>query len=231
MEYVCIAAVYGGNARCGNLAERGSDRCALHPEAAAAPQPDVILVKVNLSKRWDQRFEQAGIPLELRTPQAALQLAAEHEARAQQLGYDPFARRMKPQHTRGQWIEPESADSGTPVFGKGGAQKVSITGLAEELKMHDYHLINAHRLHRTWKFSIQLVLSFAKDAEEILFPWKYFNDLINTCFEYVHVWANPRDIKGIIVHTVNCVKYNDHATPQYSLTFVKGYWKLAAAAV
>ncbi len=217
MEYACKAGIRGGVARCRNMAPcpEPSHR---DGSAPAAPQPDVVLVKVNLSGGWDPRFAAAGIPLFGRSPERSWALAAQHRAQAEQLGRNPFAIRDEG--------EPESADSGCPVFGKAGAQLVAIKEVVPDLFLAGFRLVGKpHRLARQNKPPVRLVLEFAKDGDLFpKFPWALYQELITTCFGQVDVWANPRDQRGEVVHTVNCGRRDDKGTPSHQIRFADGDW-------
>lgn len=218
MEYACTAGIKGGVARC-----RVPQPCSTHPNGnPPAPRPEVVLVKVNLNSTWDARFAGAGIRRVDRTPERAQQLSAQHQARAERLGRDAFTIR---ESREGKANEPESADSGCPVFCKSGLQAVDIRGLVTELKTEGFVLTNAYRLARQWKPPVRLVLEFSKGGKPIEFPWDLYEQLTATCFGQVDVWANDRDSRGLMVHTVNCGKRDDAAQPAHVLRYTGGDWK------
>lgn len=217
MNYACKAGIRGGVARCRNM-----EPCAAHPDGQPpAPRPDVVLVKVNLNDKWIERFAKAGFRVLNRLPDRAEDLAAIHEEQAKRLGRDPFVIRER---REGHADDPESADSGCPVFGKDGLQSVGI-GLMEELEQAGFRLSGfPHILARDWKPPKRLVLQFTRAGEEVAFPWLLFRQLINTCFGQVDVWANGRDGRGLVVHTVNCGKRDDKASPFFRLEYAGGDW-------
>jgi len=224
MQYACRAGIRGGVARCRKL-----EPCPDHPNGQPpAPRPDVVLVKVNLSDQWVREFTGASVRRLDRSPERADALAAEHRARAEALGRDAFAIR---EAREGKAEDPESADSGCPVFGRGGVQFISIAGLVEELEKAGFKLSGIpHILAREWKPPQRLVLQFTKDQPEVAFPWPLFRKFIATCFGQVDVWANGRDDRGLVVHTVNCGKRDDAGKPAYVLRFVAGDWTAEPAA-
>lgn len=224
MNYACTAGVQGGVARCRNLIVT-DDFCAVHPESPKAPRPDVVLVKINLNNRWDDAFGRAGIPKLDRSPERAAKLAVEHRERAERLGRDAFAIREAREGQRPS--DPEAADSGCPVFGKNGIQSVDIRGLVTELRTVGFRITGFHRLARNWKPPVRLVMQFTMTGEPLnQFPWDLFRELTVICFGQVDVWANDRDSRGQVVHTVNCGKRTDGERPTYTLRYDGGDWEV-----
>lgn len=222
-EYSCVAGIAGEIARCRNLVTVDT-HCGVHDESSPrAPRPDVVLLKVNVNERWDQRFRAAGIQKLERSPERAAKLAVEHEAQAKRLGRAAYVIRERREGQRPD--EPEAADSGCPVFGRAGLQSVDIRGLISEMKLAGYQLTGPHLLVRDWKPPVRLVLQFERSGAAMAFPWDLFRGLANTCFGQVDVWANPRDRRGEVVHTVNCGRRDDKVNPVYTLRFADGDWE------
>lgn len=227
--YACPAGVQGGVARCRKLVP-----CPDHPDdAPKAPRPEVVLVKVNLSRTWEKRFRQAGAPVVERTWDRAQQLGAEHADRAKRLGRD--ALHIREQQNRNEQHKdeaiPESADSGSPVFGPegltDGVQGHSVAKLGFQLRDSGFRLVNAHLLVRKHKPPTRLVMVWERTTErDIRFPWPLFQELTNTTFGQVDVWANDRDSRGNVSHTVNCGARDDDAAPAYRLKFAGGDWEV-----
>lgn len=217
-QYACKAGIRGGVARC-----RKTEPCLDHPNGQPpAPRPDRVLLKVNLNDRWERQFVAAGIRKVNRSPERADALAVDHKARAERLGRDPFAIR---EVREGQASDPESADSGCPVLGKNGLPAADIRGLVGELVKAGFRLTGTpHILARNWKPPVRLVLQFSREGEGVIFPWPLFGQLAATCFGQVDVWANDRDSRGLVVHTVNCGKRDDAAKPQFKLCYSGGDW-------
>lgn len=230
--YACRGGIRGGIARCRKLVP-----CPDHgDDAVPAPRPDVVLIKINLNKVWGERFARERIPVLQRTWERAQQLGAEHQERAEKLGRDAF--HIREQQDRNEPYQeekpPESADSGCPVFDreglKDGVQGESIARIGFQLRDSGYRLVAAHRLMRDWKPPIRLVMVWEKaEGRDIAFPWRLLGELTATCFMQVDVWANDRDKNGQVVHTVNCGKREDNATPAYVLGFSRGDWETTAA--
>ena len=214
MDYACKAGVHNGIARCRNLTP-----CPVHPDGIPpAPRPDVALIKINLNRRWREQFTKAGVPQLERSPARASELAEENVAQATKLDRHPFV-------IRGEIDSPESADSGSPVFGKSGLQNVSLRSLVSELQRKGFALTGVpHLLSRNWKPPVRLVLEFSKGTPAKDFPWHLFRELINTCFGQVDVWANPTNRHGLVPHSVNCGKRNNGAKPIHVLHYANGDW-------
>lgn len=228
--YACTAGIKGGVARCRNLIP-----CSAHPDGTPkAPRPDRVLLKVNLSKQWDTRFQEAGIPLLQRTWERAQELSAQHIESAGQLGRNAFAVRRTQQQPRNQMFQgqevPENADTGCPVFGnKGIVAGLSGRSLSKaSWDLHDagFRLVHAHRLQRNWKPPTRLVLIFERGqgSRDVEFPWELFRELVSTCFKQVDVWANERRPDNLVIHTVNCGARDDKAVPAYDLRYAGGDW-------
>ena len=227
--YACTAGIKGGVARCRNLIP-----CSAHPDGnPKAPRPDRVIVKVNLSKEWNNRFQEAGIPLLQRTWERAQELSAQRVESAEQLGRNAFAVRAGQQ--RNQQELPESADTGCPVFGNEGVTRgvngQSLSKTCWDLRDAGFRLVHAHRLQRNWKPPVRLVLTFERGqgAQDIEFPWELFQGLVATCFKQVDVWANERRPDNLVVHTVNCGARDDKAVPAYDLRYAGGDWGVQTA--
>ncbi len=222
--YACTAGVQGGIARC----RKEDGKCDNHHNGAAwphAPEPDVVLVKMNLNQGRNAEFARAGVRQLTRSFERSEELSREHVARAEALDRKPFAVR---QGRENDTTTPEAADSGCPVFGKTGLHSVTVRGLITELQLEGFVLSDAHRLFRFHKPPVRLVMEFVKKGakpEITKFPWDLFNGLTETCFGQVDVWANDRSPKnGLVVHTVNCGQRDDKAQARYRLKFADGDW-------
>ncbi len=174
--------------------------------------PKVVLVKFNINPKWDERFRQAGIPV--KSPdENALELA--HILHAVEMGRNPYQYR-------------QVADSGVPAFGKEGEQNVSINGLLAELRSEGYSPVGIHIRTRTRadnKFNV-LVMPFILMPEgngNGVVPPILDNFLKVSCWGFVHVWMNPPQEDGTIVHTVN-LSHREERAPEKNLRFKKGRW-------
>lgn len=219
--YACIASTQEG-ARCRNSVETAGEMCKLHQrekregkEVKLAPSPNTVLVKFNINLNWTQKFEQAGIPR--RFPQEVA-LEEKHIAQARRLG-------------RGAYEYRDIADSGVPVFGSQGASEVSILGLLGELQEAGYKPQGVHIRTRTQKKFDVLVIPFGRGISEgnsTLLPKKAL-DLLReflrlSCWGFVHIWTNPPDVQGKIVHTVNLGHREPGRPPRWNLCFSHGLW-------
>ena len=181
--------------------------------------PNVILVKFNVNPKWQERL--IGVDVPLRTPDdSALEL--KHMFHALSVGRNPFESRE------------ETADSGIRVFGKEGAQNVSINGLFGELCGYGYSPSKVHiRIRNDKKFNV-LVIPFVKPDDENHNTVSVtgqrimglIRELLNVSWGYVHVWDNPPQANGQIVHTVNLSHRDVGKSPEKSLHFQKGEWSV-----
>lgn len=223
--YACKAASAGGRVRC--RVERG--KCSNHHEElknawVPAPRPTVVLLKINCNEKWEKRFESAGVKRQVRSLQRSVELGQKHVAQAHELGRNPYAVRRVGQPD--DWA-PESADSGTPVFGKDGLLGgTDIHRMLEDLGKAGYVLTNAHLLERGHKPPMRLVMELTLGATKAIeFPWQLFHQLVNTTFGKIDVWANPQEPDGRVTHTVNCGQ-RDTQMRKYYLRFAGGDWDL-----
>lgn len=221
--YACIVGIANGRARC----RKESKKCDSHekPELwPPAPRPTVVLVKVNCNRTWEVRLESAGVRRNVRSMQRSVELGKKHVAQARELDRDPYAVR-RPGQTD-EWT-PESADSGTAVFGKDGlVGGTDIRRMLADLATAGYALTNAHLLERGHKPPMRLVMEMTKGATTpIKFPWELLKQLVDTNFGKIDVWANPMEPNGRVVHTVNCGQRDTQMRKQY-LRFTGGDWGL-----
>lgn len=233
--HTCTAGVQDGVARCrkttfSDPTASRQDRCDLHQGDAwaSAPAPTTVLLKVNANKGWWNILHQAGVKTFVRSFDRAEELEQKHVAEATALGRNAYASRDQRDHKQ----TPESADSGSPVFGKSGLEDeaVDIRGLVHELFAAGFVLSAAHLLERDHKPPVRLVMEFSKPSEKAAlrnFPWTRFQQLVGTSFGQIDVWANPKQ-DGKVVHTVNCGKRDDSAKPQNVLHFTGGDWSVEA---
>lgn len=244
MTYACTAGVSGGKARCRNEAP-----CSVHPDGQPpAPRPDVILLKINVGKLPDRggqggdrvkRLEAAGVKIVERSPERAVKLAEAHLAQAERLGRDAYRIREEREgitptgtvgtvrdHEGKEAFLPEAIDSGTPVFGRLGVQEADLRGLMTELKAAGFRATGTHVLARNWKPPARWVIEFSHGGEEVAsFPHALFREFTANAFGQVDVWANPRDTRGEVVHTVNCGERREAGAPaKGALRFAEGDW-------
>lgn len=231
VQMACRAAMAGGRARCRNM------NCAVHgPDAPKAPRPDVVLVKFNLNEALDKAFDLAGVHDHNRTIERGNELGAQHEAQAKALGRDATHIREVRGENVAQLAKPEAADSGSPVFGiKGLLGGVNLTEVRAELEAAGLRLTSYQRLKRAWKEgdrgpASRLTLEFRKDKEPAEgFPWELLqNEILAFALGKLDLWANPRDHRGLIVHTLNAGgEKKPLSTAQHTLHFAEGDWDVA----
>lgn len=246
MDYACKAGVYDGNARCRNMVP-----CATHPQGQPpAPRPDAILLKINVGKLPDRkgqggdrvkRLQAAGVKVVDRSPERAIALAEEHLTQAHRFGRDAYRIREEREgiaatgtvgtvrDAEGKEVFlPEVIDSGTPVFSRLGIQEVNLRGLVTELKAAGFRIAGTHMLARNWKPPVRWVIELVRGGEEFTaFPHALFREFTANAFGQVDVWANPRDKRGEVVHTVNCGERREANAPaKGALRFADGDWVL-----
>jgi len=223
--YACLSAVKDGVARC----RKEFGKCDSHRNGgvwAKAPQPNVVLFKVNVNDRWEAAFRAAGVRVVVRSWERAEQLGQRRAETAQHLGRNSVAIRDGVGRNSG---VPEDNDTGCPVFGPGGLKdlSVSVEGLDREMSAAGFVITDVHLLKRPHKPPVRLVVEYSPVGTKPPaqnFPGKLFARLIATTFNQVDVWANERKADGTVPHTVNCGKRDDAAKPQHTLVFKDGEW-------
>lgn len=244
MDYACKAGVHDGNARCRNMAP-----CSTHPQGQPlAPRPNVILLKINVGKLPDhrgqggervKRLQAAGVKVVERSPERAVKLAQDHLAQAERLGRDAYRIREEREGIAAtgtvgtirdpegkEVFLPEAIDSGSPVFGRLGRQEVDLRGLMTELKAAGFRVTGTHVLARNWKPPARWLIEFSREGTELApFPHGLFREFTACAFGQVDVWANPRDKRGEVVHTVNCGERREAGAPfKGGLRYADGDW-------
>lgn len=210
----CAAKTETG-ARCRFTAVDGSRLCSRHVNMQGvqlAVWPNRILLKANINERQADKFLGLGVS-EIKQDEQAKEV--KHVAQAEEHGREAHRYR-------------QVADSGVPVFGKNGAQSVSVEMALQELLVA-YKFINVHlrarRDQNRWMRVLVVVL--ARDGERTV-----GDALLNALREFycvsswgfVHVWANPPQEDGQVVHTVNCSHKEEVATAKSNLRLADGLW-------
>ncbi len=200
MKYACAAATKK-NARCRKKAMEDGDYCPLHQHmldegeiVRNSSQPDVVLFKCKIHPGWVRRLEELGVPFTV--PDFAAKEAA-HVEHAKQHGRDAYA------------IRKDVADSGTPVFGKNGLMDVATFGTFRQL-LGTYNIVSVHIQPSHPKAKNQamkvLVLRFSW-GEEVDSNTSAYQEILRFVavgnWEHCHVWENPPNFHGEIIHTVN----------------------------
>lgn len=221
MQYACIAATKKG-ARCRNFVKVQGTMCPLHQkmvesgkEVRLAPAPDTVLIRFRVNQKWVAKLREAGVRTQ---PLRWLQKEQKHVRQAERLSRKPYRLR-------------NIADSGVPVFGPDGISRVSMEGLLEYLISVDYRIADAHLL-RTIKKAQQmgilvLVLSRQQPAIELPF-FSLLSPLLSSSWGYAHIWANPPQEDGKVVHTVN-LSHRLETPPELELWFDDGLWAVRPA--
>ena len=120
-------------------------------------------------------------------------------------------------------------DSGCPVFGNDGVFRVSLAPMASELIEKRKWNIADVRLRPGKKPSeaILTVVISGKASEEVALPEKVQEKLallLSSVRQQVHIWANPRNAEGQVIHTVNCVGRGYEDIGERHLDFQDGLW-------
>lgn len=218
MPYACTAAT-AGKARCRNLVGEDGRFCSLHnhdSDVPTAPPPVTVLYKFSINESWRQKFMALGVLL--KQPNFAKK-EAKHVAHAEAHGRDAFRYR-------------QVADSGVPVFGPDGLQMVSLAELVKELaekfKVVDIHILpKLPKPGQSVNPMSMLVVSFSHEGQTVNNEKAFWllMDLLNaSCWGKVHVWANPPQEDGRVVHTVNSAHREENHDPQRVLRFAEGLW-------
>ena len=219
MSYACTAATERG-ARCRNIAEpHGAWMCTQHNSLLAegkdvlkAPLADTVLFKFNLNNRWRDKLLTLGVPMKARDVEAE---EAKHVAHAE--AFDREAYRYR-----------DVADSGVPIFGKEGLQNVSLYEMLQEL-VTTYEVVDIHIKERRdgakWMSVLVISFSHGQQAERNTEAFQeLLSFLASSCWGYVHVWANPPQEDGRIIHTVNSSHREQDKTPELALHLAGGLW-------
>ncbi len=214
MKWACKAATKG-NARCRNLLDEPGF-CSSHASdnIRESDQPDCVLYKFNVNKKWSAKMKEMGVRL---IPFDFQAREEKHAAHARKFNREPFKFRG------------EIVDSGVPVFGKDGLQDVSVFELLTELATV-YNVVDIH-LRPTKPGGNPnmevLVVSFS-DGEEAVGNTDAFQELLrfltSSCWGHCHVWANPPQDDGRVIHTVNTSHREDGKKPTCKLDFLDGIW-------
>lgn len=221
MQYACVAATEG-RARCRNFVGQVGKLCTSHgklivegKEIELALFPDTVLVKFNINPSWTQVFEEAGVP---RKAPSEVSLEEKHINHAHKAGRDPYRYR-------------DIADSGVPVFGTQGLSEVSVSGLLIELLEAGYKPQGVHIRTRMEKRFDVLVVPLVRGAESSTLSEKAVmlleRFLRSPSWGFAHIWANPPDVQGKIIHTVNLGHRKPEGRPELKILFSNGLWAVS----
>ncbi len=232
MRYACKAATKG-NARCRNKAAEGEQFCS-SPHLAMqkagemvrlSSQPDVVLFKCKINPGWVEKLKGLGVPFS--QPDFAAKEAA-HVEHAKQYGRDPHA------------IRKDVADSGTPVFGKWGLTDVATFKTFQEL-LDVYNIVAVHiqPSHPKAKNQAMKVLVIRSSwGEECDSTTDAYQEILRFVavgsWEHCHIWENPPNNNGEIVHTVNMAHRPEDQKPRpakVALHFSESGWSTEKLAI
>lgn len=223
IQYACIAAFEDGKTRCRRTAEPGSQFCWQHRERAiVVPPPDGVLLKPKVNPYW---FGMLADEIPLISEERKEEKIQAHITQAKKLGREAFTLRKT--------IE----DSGTSVFrGMKDDEFVSISELLQELLDEGYFLTNIHGKPAQNKPMWVLTIGFFRKVEQMDhsvlkliesdLAKAVLGVILGSVWQYCHIWANPPDEKGRVIHTVNLAHRHQQETPAKKLKFYKGLWKL-----
>jgi len=211
--YACVAQDNGGG-RCQELAVPGAEGSAVFCEKHAehhnlAPAPDIVLLAFDVGASFGSELVEADIPFKVRDEEG-------------------ISSKRRP---------------GVPIFGKEGKRGIDggvgrWADLLIELKEAGYILVDLHWFNRQSPGGFQrnqprLICSFAKEGEEFKFSdgaKKLLRSLTEECaWAYVHVWANPPDENGRIIHSVNLIGHQKGCRGKCGLRFIGGFWAVSPA--
>ncbi|MDP2637169.1 MAG: hypothetical protein Q8P03_00980 [bacterium] len=184
------------------------------------PLPDVVLVRMNVNQIQSFRLQEVGIE---RRPVDWLQREEKHLEHATAHGVEGNP-------------NVSFVASGTPAFGSGkeGVRMACIKSAWDELVKGGYLLKDIHLIpHRKNPEMDVLVLGLQKDVPELPFPSSRAKErveqFLKTTWEFVHVWLNPPQSTGEVVHTVNCMhRKADKGSEQCLHINGDGVWSLSA---
>lgn len=225
--YACIAAA-GHGGRCRNMAVRPPEVlfCSRHSDKSpTAPVPDRVFVKIRVNERWRDSLKNAGLHIVRRTPEKEAELEQRHTEHAESVGRQAHVIR-------------QVADSGVPVFDKNGIQFIGLCQLHGELTKAGYQRVGGHVLEKatTGGFvMLTLVLEYSQTASNNSTPIPPAAQpviarlLATRRWGFTHVWANPPDADGKIVHTVNASHREDDKPAIGNLIFMDGFWMVDVA--
>ena len=223
MQYACIAATETG-ARCRFFVEEQGTMCSHHQKmkeegkkVEVAPTPNTVLIKLRLNKNWTKKLLLAGIDWKKGTP--FRDRDRRHEVEAEKL------------HRKAYRYRNNIADSGVPVFGSTGISQVSISGIATTLYKKRYNVVAVHLEKGRGQGMNVLILTFRLRDRKISLSKEaigFLNEFSSSCWGHVHIWANPPQENGKVIHTVNLAHRQPEESPKFQLIFDNGLWRAQA---
>ncbi|MEK7649897.1 MAG: hypothetical protein AAB367_02990 [Patescibacteria group bacterium] len=216
--------------RCGNLMP-----CREHEMSAEkAPPADGVWLNLPLTPELDCKFAGEGIPLHVLTAASQRAIQAARREYGGRIGAKTEQRGSE-------------QDQGCKVFGVGGLAQASIKGLAAELRRAGFDLLTCYRQEKETdpkrRRHLRVLFVDSPDDEawstyvaEALYnqryrrlPWQIYQEEIESNgFTHTHVYANPRDEFGNVVHTVNPVAFlpGDYRA-RHQIRYNEGMWGAA----
>jgi hypothetical protein len=186
------------------------------PQAA---KPHRILLKANINSRRRDEFLALGI----REVKPDFQKREQkHVEDARRVGRQPYA------------VRENIADSGVAIFqdeeGNPGLKKVLVGNALDEILL-DYRPTDLHifqRRDRGQMFVLVITLEWGKTGSSQDIPVEVADFVANSSWEFCHIWANPQNADGDVVHTVNLGHRSDEAA-ECQLLFADGLWDITDA--
>jgi hypothetical protein len=212
----CKAETTSGAGRCRNLAT-SNGFCVIHQHGEGvkiASKPTKILLKANVNLAWMEKLARRGVE---RKDRDAVALGTAHAKEAYAHGRQPYAIRSV-------------ADSGTPVFGETGAQKVLVYDLLDELRAAEYRVADIHMFERKGQgktYTLVITLIHRLTLVEVPID-PGVETFLGVTWGRAHVWANPPKADGTVVHTVNLTQRMPEDDPDGDLHFADGLWSIEA---
>ncbi|MBI2052857.1 MAG: hypothetical protein HYT34_01275 [Candidatus Ryanbacteria bacterium] len=217
MEYACMGRIER-DGRCPKLQEIQrfvpgiGVWCENHVETKEpAPLPDAIFTKFTLLREEGERLKVFGVrwsdnPANPNSPKRDL-------------------------GTLGR-IRKGIKDSGCPVFGNDGVFRVSLAPVASELlEKRKWNIADVHiRPGKKPSEAVLTVVISEKATREVALPEKAQEELallLSSVRQQVHIWANPRNTEGQVIHTINCVGCGYEDLGDRSLDFQNGLWAVS----
>lgn len=227
IPYACEAAVLDGMARC----KRTVKPCPDHPgKSPKAPKPEAIWLNMPLYPMLDAVLEQLGVWLNIVDVQTAERIRQARREHAKQIGVSVESRRTGPEE-----------DSGCKVFGEGGVPQGSIAGLLSELLRAGFEPVIFYREQKAgkknnrlkvfltadgfepWEGYIATILAGRQPGRGKVLPTELLDHFGSVVYNYVHVFANPCDEFGHVVHSVNPAGFG-RGEAEFRVAYHDGLW-------
>jgi hypothetical protein len=184
-----------------------------------------------LTRRLDALLEEKGVALHRLSVEMAERVRLARREYAARVGISVEAR------TKG--LE---EDSGCKVFGEGGLPKVRMVALIDLLRKIGFKPFIFFRQRKEGderthfkvllttgadvSWAEYLAVNFPEQEPARNFPINFYGrEFVPAVFNYAHVYANPRDQFGHVIHSVNSIKIlPEYVDPNYRLDYNEGLW-------